>query len=290
MMNNESELRKSYFEHVAAAQIYRWYAFYERPEATLANQLDLLGEQLKITSPEGEIDGRDVYAAYMEKLERPRRDAHEIKSLKLVSREGTQIKVAVELKYINTGLVKEGSVKTLDLAYQFTFEDRVTLEGREGVLPAITAIDITVVDQGRTSDFADTYATTRLTGLVNYWLALIESPNLSAEPFKELLAPSFNLNFSSGVIADFDAFTQWVEGPASAIEVSSHKIQNFSCEQLAENRYTLTVEFDWQGLLANGKTMTAITRHTWGMVDDPTERFARIHTIDVDVLETFKEN
>ena len=46
--------------------------------------------------------------------------------------------------------------------------------------------------------------------------------------------------------------------------------------------------FDWNGILPNATEMTAKTKHTWIVIDDPTERFARIKTMDVEVLEPFK--
>jgi len=66
-------------------------------------------------------------------------------------------------------------------------------------------------------------------------------------------------------------------------------IENLEHETLEEDRrYRLSVEFDWSGILPDDTTMLARTRHTWEVVDDVSERFARIVSVDVEVLEPFR--
>jgi len=66
-------------------------------------------------------------------------------------------------------------------------------------------------------------------------------------------------------------------------------IENLEHETLEEDRrYRLSVEFDWSGILPDDTTMLARTRHIWEVVDDVSERFARIVSVDVEVLEPFR--
>lgn len=44
------------------------------------------------------------------------------------------------------------------------------------------------------------------------------------------------------------------------------------------------VDFDWEGILPNGKEMTAKAVHSWLVRDDLTEAFARTKAMNVDVL------
>jgi hypothetical protein len=39
------------------------------------------------------------------------------------------------------------------------------------------------------------------------------------------------MQFSSGLITDFEAFEQWFRGPASAVLASTHEIGNFACNR-----------------------------------------------------------
>ncbi len=128
---------------------------------------------------------------------------------------------------------------------------------------------------------------TRLLTLVYHWLALIEDPNHTAEPFKEIIADDISFNFSSGTITDFEGLSNWLYGTASSVDYSRHVLSNFTFRSLDTNLYELNVDMDWQGLLPSGQRMTAKTRHKWVVTNNPLDRFARIQKIDVDIVEPF---
>jgi len=50
----------------------------------------------------------------------------------------------------------------------------------------------------------------------------------------------------------------------------------------------LQVDLDWHGIRHDGVTMRAKTRHTWTVADEPSERFAKVETIKVNILEPFE--
>ena len=45
----------------------------------------------------------------------------------------------------------------------------------------------------------------------------------------------------------------------------------------------MAADMDWEGIMPDRSVMTATTHHTWVIVDDPKERFARIKSVDVAV-------
>jgi len=47
------------------------------------------------------------------------------------------------------------------------------------------------------------------------------------------------------------------------------------------------MELGWHGIRPDGVTMSAKTHHVWTVIDDASERFARVETIRVKVLEPF---
>jgi hypothetical protein len=169
-------------------------------------------------------------------------------------------------------------VRTAELAYT------TTLQPTDAVLPEFSQIEITQLSEGTAPEFRPAYPENRILSLMHYWLALIEDPKRRLEPFREVLANGFELQFSSGPITDFKAFEQWFRGPASAMVASTHEISNFSCESIDGNTYRAQADFAWQGILPNDQRMVGETRHSWTVVDDPKERFARIQTLAGDVL------
>lgn len=146
----------------------------------------------------------------------------------------------------------------------------------EGIKPAVSIEDI-----------QNNYMRTRLLTVVHRWLELVENPNRTAEPFKEIVADEIYFDFSSGAIETFEDLTAWINGPASSVAHSKHDLSDFSFEAIGDNQYELNVTMDWHGLLPDGQRMNAKTQHNWTVVDNPSEIFARIKTINVEVLEPF---
>lgn len=178
--------------------------------------------------------------------------------------------------------IPDNAVRQADLTYTVEFTP-----GEAG-LPLLSNVLIEQNGEPEAGEFVDAYAENRMRSLVHYWLALIEDPSRNAEPVREILVDDMSLNFSSGTITDFEGFEAWLAGPGSQVAASTHVISNLSAEETGENTYAVTVDFDWSGILPDAAVMVAKTRHNWTVVNDPTERFARIQTIDVEVLEDFR--
>jgi len=50
----------------------------------------------------------------------------------------------------------------------------------------------------------------------------------------------------------------------------------------------LQVDLDWHGIRNDGVIMKAKTQHTWTVADEPSERFAKVESINVSILEPFE--
>jgi hypothetical protein len=68
---------------------------------------------------------------------------------------------------------------------------------------------------------------------------------------------------------------------------SSHTISNFSVAEESTNMFRVKVEFDWNGLTFNDEHMIGRTQCYWLITVNPAERFAKIKTIDVELLVPF---
>ncbi|MEO9819481.1 MAG: hypothetical protein ABJZ83_07695 [Yoonia sp.] len=276
------EIRQGFQEHAALTQYYRWYQLYERPEGGLENALDILTENVTVTSTFGTANGHAEYSERVAQLPDTWRNAHHVVSTEITHGEDGSMALSAQVTYQNQGMLPDNVVRQADLTY--------TVEIVPGVaeIPLLTNVLIEQNDEPTAGEFVDAYANNRMLSLVHYWLALIEDPSRNAEPVREILADDFSLNFSSGVISDFEGFEAWLAGPGSQVVASTHVISNFSAEETVENIYAVTVDFDWSGILPNDAVMIAKTRHNWTVVNHPTERFARIRSIDVEVLEDFR--
>jgi hypothetical protein len=273
------DVKQGNVKHAAMAQLHRWYQIYENPETTIANQLDILAPDIKLKSGVGEGVGHAAYVQRIDQLPKTWKNAHFVRSPLITLGADGAIRLDASLTYLNQGMRPDGSVRTAELTYT------TTLHPTDTVLPRFSQIDITQLSEGTASEFRPAYSENRVLSLMHYWLALVEDPRRSLEPFREVLADGFELQFPSGLITDFKAFEEWFRGPASAVMAGTHRIGNFSCEPVDRTTHRVRVDFAWQGILPDGRRVVGKTRHRWTVVDDPKERFARIKTLAVDVLE-----
>ncbi|QFT34616.1 hypothetical protein FIV00_29240 [Labrenzia sp. THAF82] len=278
----EEQIRNGFKDHAAMAQYYRWYQYYERPDGGVANALDILSKDVTITSGLGTANGQEEYKERVAKLPATWKNAHHVQSAEITHGEDGNLTLAAQIIYQNQGMLPDGAVRQADLSYT------VEMVPGEDVLPLLSNVLIEQDSDTTVKSFQDAYAENRLRSLVHYWLALIEDPSRNPEPVQEILADDFSLNFSSGSITDFDGFKAWLAGPASQVAASTHVISNFAVEDLGAEDYAITMDFDWAGITPDGVELVAKTRHTWRATNDVEERFARIKSVDVEVLEPFR--
>ena len=281
---SEENVHQGYIRHAAMAQLHRWFQFYERPDKSLENQLDILSETVRLKSGLGEATGHDAYRERLKAIPETWLNAHFVGVPDFEIAENGAIGLNVGVRYLNQGMLPDGAVRVADLSYT------TKLAPTETVLPKFTSIEIrenSVADENSVTNsgtFSPAYAENRLASLMHYWLAIIEDPARDPEPVREILADEFSLNFSIGGITDFEGFRDWLAGPGSQISASTYAIKNLSHEELGDNVYRLSAGLDWQGILPDGREVEANTRHVWIVVDDPSERFARIKQVDVEAI------
>jgi hypothetical protein len=280
-MLTPEQIKRGYMEHAAMAQLHRWYQLYENNAVPVANQLDILTTDIRLKSSLGEAVGHTAYTKRVSEIPKTWKNAHTVRDTQVTVGEGGRIKLIATIDYLNAGANPDGSLRSAQLRYT------TELQSTDTVLPRFSMIAIEPIGAASTKELTDSYPDNRLKSLVHYWLALIEDPQRRLEPFQEILGKDFKLDFSSGAIVDFAGFEKWFRGPASAVAASTHQISNFSYQRRADNTFDLKVDFDWQGILPNGNEMTAKTRHSWTVDDNVTERFARIKTMQVEVLKPF---
>jgi hypothetical protein len=281
MANANADVKTGFKSHAATAQLYRWYQYYENSAIGINNQLDILDPLVSVKSGLGEVKGHDAYRSRVDALPNSWKNAHFVRSAVFSLADDGSQRLKAGITYLNQGMKPDGSVRTAELTYETVLKPGLT------VLPKFEKIAITQHSEGQVGEFKPAYGDNRLLSLVHYWLAIIEDPARNPEPAREVLADKFSLNFSSGAVTDFNGFKAWLAGPGSQVTASTHVISNFSQEKTADNQYRLSVDFDWEGILPNGQSMTAKTRHRWAVQDNPTERFARIKSVDVEVLNPF---
>lgn len=276
------EVRMGYKKHAALAQYYRWYQLYENDESVIANALDILDSDITVKSSLGEAKGHDAYAKRVSGLPKAWDNSHRVQNVNVTPNADGTTDLVANINYHNKGMMPDGTIRSANLTY------RTKLKQGEALLPKFTAIEIAQNSDGKVDSFVSSYSENRVRSLLHYWLALIETPKRDVEPFREIFADGFRLNFSTGVIDDFDKFKAWYAGPASAVAASSHAVTSFTVSDLGQNMFGVKVETDWNGILPNGTEMLGRTRLNWVVIDNPVDRFAKIKTVNVEMLVPFQ--
>lgn len=268
-------------QHLAKAQLYRWYQLYERPmnDERINNQLEMLDENIMMINSSGEFKGTNGYLERL-KVYNGWLNAHHINSIAVTLLDDNSIGLEADLHYQN---IKPNGEKQ---SYALHYND-IRLEKVVDSLPKFTRVEIVPV--GATDEeFEDAYPTNRTKSLMYFWLANMESLDGNVELFKELLADDFTLNFStSSRIISIQEFKTWLNGTPMQLKESSHYPEKFTVKTIMENEYEVTVEFDWKGITKENKQVKAKTKHIWYVIDDLNERFARILKADVSQIEPF---
>lgn len=279
----DSHFQKTIDDHLAKAQFYRWYQLYERPITNnrVQNQLDILDNDIIITSAAGQQKGKQGYPARLA-LFKGWENAHHVQSVEVTSIGDGSYKLTANIEYQN---IKPNGEKN---SYRLNYDTR--LQDTDSLLPQFT--EITIKPTG-VSDltFEDAYPTNRALSLMHYFLALMEKLDGNVAPFKELLAPEFAFNFSSANnnIQTVEALSAWLNTVPSQLKQSSHYPENFSVTVTKEGQYLVSVDFDWYGITKSDQKMTAKTRHSWVIIDNPEERFARLKSINVEAIKPFQQ-
>ncbi len=269
------DIRDGYRKHAALAQFYRWFQLYENNDIPLANQLAILSPTATVKSGLGEAKGHDAYSARIAQLPKAWKNAHVVRSVRVDIKSDGSSSLNAGIVYLNQGM-KPGITRSAELSYA------VNLGKGEPLLPTLQTITINQNSEGTVPAFTPAYDENRLKSLLHYWLALVEDPARNLDPFHEILAAGFVLNFTSGRIASTEEFETWFRGPASSVAASTHVVSDFK-----NDGFNASFDLDWAGNTHEGQNLTAKTRHTWKVIDDPKHRFAKIKKIDVEMLKPF---
>ena len=271
---------ESWRRHAILAQFHRWFLLYERPEGGIDNALDLLASDARIVSGLGETTGHEQYRGRVASLPADWRNAHFARDIAVrVGEDGTE-RLSASVLYLNRGMLEGGAVRCADLTYHMTFGP--------DPLPKIASVEIVQNGEDTAERFADAYAENRVRSLMHRWFSLVDDPGRDPEAAAELLAPEHRLRFLDATVTSEAEAADWMRVRDEKAGHGEYRLRDFTAREVGENRYAMTVVLDWQGALPDGTEMVAKTKQAWSVQDDPTERFARIRSIEATVVEPLR--
>ncbi len=272
----EKRLRESYIKHATLAQLHRWWQYHENAESGISNHLDLLSEDAIVRSANSEVIGLDAYREMALKKQSSCRTAHFLKSHTIdISIDGS-IHLTADIIQFNIGTLPENGVSKSTVHFE------ATLQQTDTVLPLFTNILISQTGSGQVEIFQNAYLENRIRSLVHQFTALVEDPSRNPEPFREVLADEFSLNYLETPMTDFEMVKTWVASALSSVVASNHQIHDVSFEVADTGDYLVTIKMDSRALFPDGSGVTSKNTQTWTLADSISDRFARIKKITID--------
>ena len=125
----------------------------------------------------------------------------------------------------------------------------------------------------------------RILSLVHYFTSLVEDPRRDPIPFREVLAEGFRLHYVEPPIDSFEALAAWVAGPLSSVVASTHAISDLVATRLHDSEYSATLAMHSVALFPDGSGIESRNTQAWTIVDDGSERFARIRQITIQRID-----
>lgn len=263
------------YTHLVLTQFHRWYQVYETPftKASIENQLDILADDVEISSPLGTMKGKAGLEDRL-KMYEGWQNAHHVQNTMVKQIDKDTLNLEADILYQN--IRPDGS------QYSYKIHYSTLLQLRHNELPIFKKVSLQPTGNIENPQFISAYADNRAKSFMHYWLFLMETIGSNAAEFKELLAEKFELYLSSGLLVDtIDKFNQWAASVPAQVKASGHYPKNLSIKENADSTINVSVDFEWKGISIDDKSMIAETHHEWVLENNPDERFARMRKMKV---------
>ncbi|MFB7121829.1 hypothetical protein [Bacillus tropicus] len=268
--------------HLALTQYYRWYQVYEVPltKARIDNQLDILAEEVEISSQAGTTKGKVGIEDRLRMFE-GWQNAHHVENTSIKQLNDEELSLEADILYQN--------IRPDDSRYSYRIHYSTILKLRENDLPLFTKVHLEPIGTVENPQFTSAYTDNRAKSFMHYWLYLMETASVNGDKFKELLAEQFELNFSTGSKIDtLEGFNAWLVTAADRVKHSGHYPKNLSVTENTDHTINVSVDFEWEGISVDNKPMVAETHHEWVLENNLDERFARMKMMKVTQTKPFQ--
>ncbi|CRK80772.1 hypothetical protein [Neobacillus massiliamazoniensis] len=268
--------------HLALTQYHRWYQVYEVPlnKARIDNQLDILAEEVEISSQAGTAKGKKGIEDRLKMFE-GWQNAHHVENTSIKQLSDEELSLEADILYQN--------IRPDDSRYSYKIHYSTILKLRENDLPLFTKVHLEPIGNVENPQFTSAYADNRAKSFMHYWLYIMETAAMNSDKFKELLAEQFELNLSTGAKIDtLKGFNDWLATVSNQVKQSGHYPKNISVTENEDHTINVSVDFEWEGISVENKLMIAETHHEWILENNLDERFARMKMMKVIQTKPFQ--
>ena len=267
------------------AQYHRWYQVYEVPftNSRIANQKDILDEDVEITSQSGTSKGK----ANLEERLKPFTgwlNAHHVQSTKVEYKDDNHLSLEAEIVYQN--------IRPDDSKYSYKIKYSTILVMRENDLPIFTHVNLMPIENISEFVYAPAYPENRCKSFLYYWnyLHALSQCNLQnvSEKFKELLSSTFTI--SSSFFETINTHEGLMKvNEAFKFKYSNHFLKTIKVVENKDDSFTVYYQSDWQGITLDDIKKVSETDYELVLENNMDERFARLKSLKVTPIKPIQE-
>lgn len=272
----EKRLRESYIKHATLAQLHRWFQYLENCECGLTNHIDTLSDDVIVRTESSTTTGLNAYLETVSPPPARPRKAHVLKdhSIEILADGSICLNADIDTLTDNHPAMNDALIQS--------FRCQAKLRPTNSTLPLFTELRSSNVGAESESEFKDALQEHRVRSLVHYFTAIVEDPSRNPEPFREVLADEFSINYTETPMTDFETVKGWVAGALSSVVASNHQIHDVSFEVTSHGDYLVTIAMQSRALFPDGSGITSKNSQTWTLVDELADRFPKIRKITID--------
>lgn len=104
--------------------------------------------------------------------------------------------------------------------------------------------------------------------LVHRYFKLLEHPEALIEPFADLFAGTFELDFTMTQIATLEAFEEWATGFRNSFECFTLTVLGIAVDTSQAPLLTASIDLDFDAIGHDGARKTMSTNHIWTITDN----------------------
>ena len=264
-------------QHIAKSQFYRWLNFYEEElsEIRIKYHMQMIAKNIVVKSATGTNVGKEEY---LSSINKNRKTTYKVRRIKIGSINSNEISLEADVDYM--GIKPNGENEFFQIQYF------IKLKKGKRLLPLITEIEIDSTELLQKS-IEIAYSTNRIKSLLYYWFALMESLEGKINPFNDLLAEHFILNYgTSSRITTLGQLENWIIDMKELLSWSNHHPEILGIKRISKNEFQLSMELKWEGLSKNGRQLKARTKNTWFIMDNSSYKFPKILRMNVEQIDS----
>lgn len=113
--------------------------------------------------------------------------------------------------------------------------------------------------------------------LIHRYFELLEHPEAPIEPFADLFADTFDLDFTMTQIATLEAFEEWATGFRNSFECFTLTVLGIAVDTEHSPTVTASIDLDFHAVDLDGERKTMSTNHIWTITDNTIKTIAVTH-------------